>query len=77
MALSVPFHFAASWGDFHRSSPTGGEAKGMPRKNRIPALFLGLPCSFPEAIETVELILVAASRAVSVMRQENTLMIDR
>lgn len=50
--------------------------KGMPRKDRIPVLFRGLPCSSPEAIERVESMIVAAAMGISVMRQGNIFIID-
>src|SRR5580765_2367677 len=34
----MPSHFAAGWGAFHRSAPTGGAAYGTPRKMRTSPL---------------------------------------
>src|SRR5579864_1001175 len=51
VALRVPFHFAGWTGGFQRRSPTGGLAKGMPRKaEMVPS---DLPSSLPVSILTV------------------------
>src|SRR5580692_5113274 len=51
MALRVPFHLAGATGGFQRRSPTGGLAKGMPRKALI--VPSDLPSSLPVSILTV------------------------
>src|SRR5205823_7358441 len=37
-ALRTPLHFATGCGGFHRRSPTGGAANGIPLKTRTPRL---------------------------------------
>ena len=36
-ALRTPSHLAAGWGAFHRLSPSGGAANGMPLNTRTDA----------------------------------------
>src|SRR5580704_745305 len=50
-ALRVPFHLTGATGGFQRRSPTGGLAKGMPRKAEI--VPSDLPSSLPVSILTV------------------------
>jgi hypothetical protein len=49
-ACRTPVHFAAGWGGRHRSSPTGGAAKGMPLKDATPSATT--PCSSPLSTRT-------------------------
>src|ERR1700722_21033890 len=50
-ALRVPFHLTGATGGFQRRSPTGGLAKGMPRKAEI--VPSDLPSSLPVSIFAV------------------------
>src|SRR5579872_570827 len=51
VALRVPFHLTGFMGGFQRRSPTGGLAKGTPRKAAmVPSV---LPSSLPVSILTV------------------------
>src|SRR6185312_7128872 len=43
-------HGLTGWGAFQRKSPTGGAAKGTPRKAWTPALSAGDPSMKPESI---------------------------
>src|ERR1700723_534088 len=68
LALRVAFHLARTPGGFQRRSPTGGLAKGMPRKAvMVPA---DLPSSLPVSILTVgaepaaRMVIATANRAV-------------
>src|ERR1700722_1287569 len=68
-ALRVPFHLTGATGGFQRRSPTGGLAKGMPRKAEI--VPSDLPSSLPVSIfmvgaEPAARIVIAANSAVKI-----------
>ena len=46
-ALRVPVQGATGWGAFQRSGPTGGAAKGTPRKTRTDGSVPTVPSSVP------------------------------
>src|SRR5664279_779192 len=48
----MPAHGFMAFGAFHRSSPMGGKAKGMPLKDKIPDLPL-TPLTIPSVVFTV------------------------
>src|SRR5262245_20018323 len=51
-ALRTPSHFAAGCGAFHRFSPSGGAANGMPLNARTLGWPLAVPATMPESIFT-------------------------
>jgi len=59
----TPCHFAAGCGGFQRSGPTGGAAKGMPRKSRAFPSALIFPCTFPWSVLTTSGLLARAGKA--------------
>src|ERR1700722_3027330 len=46
----TPCHLAGGCGGFQRSGPTGGAAKGMPRKSRAFPSALIFPCTLPWSV---------------------------
>src|SRR2546429_3454106 len=51
-ALRTPDHFATDCGGFHRSSPTGGAANGIPLKLRSPESGSEVPSMMPLVVMT-------------------------
>src|SRR5262245_15983588 len=51
-ALRTPFQFFTGWGSFQRSSPTGGAAKGIHLKDRMPEPESNAPSRIPFATLT-------------------------
>lgn len=51
VAARTPFQGTTGWGGFQRRLPTGGAAKGMPRKARMP-LRSATPSTVPLAVLT-------------------------
>jgi hypothetical protein len=51
-ALNTPSHFAAGCGGFHRFSPSGGAAKGIPLKTRTFGFAVVAPATRPASILT-------------------------
>src|ERR1700733_13060712 len=52
VAVFTPSHLTGGCASFHRKSPTGGAAKGMPLNMRTLASWLGVPATDPESVLT-------------------------
>src|SRR5690606_36011975 len=52
LASRTPSHPAGDCGGFHRRSPTGGAAKGIPLNTVTPSTLLDTPCTRPCCVRT-------------------------
>ena len=62
VALRTPSHGCTGCGAFQRSSPTGGAAKGMPRKTRTALFSEVVPSTRPDFVRTGAPVAVATGR---------------
>lgn len=74
-AWRMPSQFWTGCGGFHRNSPTGGAAKGMPLNARTPGFDSTTPCTTPLAVLTQSAGRTSAVRRKAVRRiaRERTL----
>src|SRR6185503_8725327 len=68
VAIFTPAHLAGGCATFHRSSPTGGAAKGMPLNMRTLASVLDVPATDPESVLTGSGIAARETAAIRVPR---------
>src|SRR5690242_12633318 len=68
VAIFTPSHLAGGCAAFHRKSPTGGAAKGMPLNIRTLASWLDVPATDPELVLTGSGIAAKETAAIRVPR---------
>src|SRR5579863_772459 len=68
VAIFTPSHLAGGCATFHRKSPTGGAAKGMPLNIRTLASVLDVPATDPESVLTGSGIAARETAAIRVPR---------
>ena len=74
-AILIPSQGTTGWGAFHRSSPTGGAAKGMPLYTSTSLFSPGTPWICPPVIERTGFLWPHAPRARTARRSKKRLMI--